>query len=305
MGFLQRLRSEVAPVVRCQPCPPLLRVDARQRCGGLPDRGAFGRGEVGRWARPETVRGLGLPERGPKGGADRVRHPAGHRALGEATRRTAARRDRPGESQARVRARGDTGHHAHWLGDANRGKDSGLHLRFSGQPAFGSASRKDQGALGVKSSQQTSSAFLGCSCVLAVVKEDRVEEILVGVCRLLGETLGETPAGLLSSSGLIDLLSPNIQEVVMLLRGYSSCLLDDHLGSPPSLASLREEPPLSQPLSYDTIWSSLSQWRTRTSKQRLMLSKPILNGPSTLQLPLRTEVKAISEKTNACGNSLN
>jgi hypothetical protein len=42
-------------------------------------------------------------------------------------------------------------------------------------------------------------------------------------------------------------------------------------------------------LSYDTIWSSLSQWRTRTSKQRLMLSKPILNGPSTPQLPLRTE----------------
>src|SRR5215204_875874 len=106
MGFLQRLRSEVAPVVRCQPCPPLLRVDACQRCGGLPDRGAFGRGEVGRRARPETVRGLGLPERGPKGSADRVRHPAGHRALGEATRRTAARRDRLGEPQARVRARG-------------------------------------------------------------------------------------------------------------------------------------------------------------------------------------------------------
>src|SRR5215212_7246752 len=83
-----------------------------------------------------------------KRGADRVRHPAGHRALGEATWRTATRRDRPGESQARVRARGDTGHHAHWLGDANRGKDSGLHLRFSGQPAFGSASGKDQGALG-------------------------------------------------------------------------------------------------------------------------------------------------------------
>ena len=44
------------------------RVDARQRCGGFPDRGAFGRGEVGRRARPETVRGLGLPERGAKGG---------------------------------------------------------------------------------------------------------------------------------------------------------------------------------------------------------------------------------------------
>jgi hypothetical protein len=65
--------------------------------------------------------------------------------------------------------------------------------------------------------------------VLAIVEENGLEEILVGVCRLLGET----QAGLLSSSGLIDLLSPNIQEVVMLLRGYSSCLLDDHSGSPP------------------------------------------------------------------------
>jgi hypothetical protein len=125
--------------------------------------------------------------------------------------------------------------------------------------------------------------------VLTIVEENGLEEILVGVCRLLGETLGETPAGLLSSSGLIDLLSPNIQEVVILLRGYSSCLLDDHSGSPPLSHRFREELPLSQPLSYDTIWSSLSQWRTRTSKQRLMLSKPFLNGPSTLQLPLRTE----------------
>src|SRR5918993_4921964 len=89
MGFLQCLRSKVAPVVRCQPSAPLLRVDARQRCGGLPDRGALGRGEVGRRAGPETVRGLGLPKRGAKGGADRVRHPTGHRALGEAARRTA------------------------------------------------------------------------------------------------------------------------------------------------------------------------------------------------------------------------
>jgi hypothetical protein len=54
-----------------------------------------------------------------------------------------ARGDRPGEPQARVRARGDSGHQAHWLGDANSDEDSGLHLRFSGQPAFGSASRKD------------------------------------------------------------------------------------------------------------------------------------------------------------------
>jgi hypothetical protein len=30
MGILQRLRSEVAPIVRRQPCPPLLRVDALQ-----------------------------------------------------------------------------------------------------------------------------------------------------------------------------------------------------------------------------------------------------------------------------------
>jgi hypothetical protein len=51
---------------------------------------------VGRRARPETVRGLSLPERGAKGGADRVRHPASHRALREAARRTAARRDRTG-----------------------------------------------------------------------------------------------------------------------------------------------------------------------------------------------------------------
>jgi hypothetical protein len=77
------------------------------------------------------------------------------------------------------------------------------------------------------------SAFLGCSGVLAIVVENRLEEILVGLCRLLGETLGETPAGLLPSSGLIDLLSPNIQEVVMLLRDCLSCFLDDHSGSPP------------------------------------------------------------------------
>src|SRR5215208_3837490 len=69
------------------------------------------------------------------------------------------------------------------------------------------------------------SALLGCSGVLAIVEENGLEEILVGVCRLLGEILGETPTGLLSSSGLIDLLSPNIQEVVMLLLGYSACLL--------------------------------------------------------------------------------
>src|SRR3712207_8716165 len=31
----------------------------------------------------------------------------------------------------------------------------------------------------------------------------------------------------------MDLLSPNIQEVVMLLRGYSACSLDDHSNSPP------------------------------------------------------------------------
>src|SRR5215217_3278657 len=88
---------------------------------------------------------------------------------------------------------------------------------------------------------------------LAIVEENGLEEILVGVCRVAGEALGETPAGLLSSSGLIDLLSPNIQEVVMLLRGYSSCLLDDHSGSPPLSHRFREELPLSQPLSYDTI----------------------------------------------------
>src|SRR5215207_5828966 len=69
------------------------------------------------------------------------------------------------------------------------------------------------------------SAFLGCSRVLAIVEENGLEEILVGVCRLLGEILGETPTGLLSSSGLIDLLSPNIQEGVMLRLGYSACLL--------------------------------------------------------------------------------
>jgi hypothetical protein len=85
--------------------------------------------------------------------------------------------------------------------------------------------------------------------VLTIVEENGLEEILVGVCRLLGET----QAGLLSSSGLIGLLSPNIQEVVMLVRGYSSCLLDDHSGSPPLSHRFREELPLSQPLSYDTI----------------------------------------------------
>ena len=89
--------------------------------------------------------------------------------------------------------------------------------------------------------------------VLTIVEENGLEEILVGVCRLLGEILGETPTGLLSSSGLIDLLSPNIQEVVILLRGYSSYLLDDHSGSPPLSHRFREELPLSQPLSYDTI----------------------------------------------------
>src|SRR5215212_10763702 len=68
------------------------------------------------------------------------------------------------------------------------------------------------------------SALLGRSGVLAIVEENGLEEILIGVCRLLGET----PAGLLSSSGLIDLLSPYIQEVVMLLLGYSACLLIIH-----------------------------------------------------------------------------
>ena len=65
--------------------------------------------------------------------------------------------------------------------------------------------------------------------VLAIVEENGLEEILVGVCGLLGEILGVTPADLLPSSGSIDLLSPNIQEVPIALRGYSSwCLLDDH-----------------------------------------------------------------------------
>ncbi len=83
------------------------------------------------------------------------------------------------------------------------------------------------------------SGFLDRSGVFARVEENRLEEILVGVHGLLGEVLGETPAGLLSSSGLIDLLSPHIQEVVMLFWGYSSWyLLDDHSGSPP-LSSLR------------------------------------------------------------------
>src|SRR5215203_5941015 len=114
--------------------------------------------------------------------------------------------------------------------------------------------------------------------VLTIVEENGLEEILVCVCRLLGET----QAGLLSSSGLIDLLSPNIQEVVMLPRGCSSCLLDDHSGSPPLSHRFEEELPLSlsQPLNYDTISSSLSQWRTCTSKQRLILSKLILNSLS-------------------------
>src|SRR5215213_9468877 len=88
------------------------------------------------------------------------------------------------------------------------------------------------------------SALLGRSGVLAIVEENGLEEILIGVCRLLGEILGETPAGLLSSSGLIDLLSPNIQEVVMLLRGYLSCLVEDHSGSPLS-HRFGEEHPLS------------------------------------------------------------
>jgi hypothetical protein len=61
------------------------------------------------------------------------------------------------------------------------------------------------------------STFLGRSCVLPIVEENGLEEILVGICRLLGEILGKTPAGLLSSSGLINLLSPNIQQVDMLL----------------------------------------------------------------------------------------
>src|SRR5215218_9259374 len=77
------------------------------------------------------------------------------------------------------------------------------------------------------------SALLGCFGVLAIVEENGLEGILVGVCRLLGEILGETPAGFLSSSGLIDLLSPNLQEVVMPFRGYLSCLVEDHSGSPP------------------------------------------------------------------------
>src|ERR687893_2003214 len=74
--------------------------------------------------------------------------------------------------------------------------------------------------------------------VLAVVEEDGPEEILVGVRRLPGEDPGEITVGLLSSSGSIDLRSPNIEELVALLRGHWSWLADDHPGSPP-LTSLR------------------------------------------------------------------
>jgi hypothetical protein len=83
------------------------------------------------------------------------------------------------------------------------------------------------------------SCFLGCPGVLAIVEENGLEKIIIGGRGFLGEALGDTPANLLSSSGLIDLLSPNIKEVAVLLRGYSSwCLLDDQLRLASSLTAL-------------------------------------------------------------------
>src|ERR671921_854066 len=130
----------------------------------------------------------------------------------------------------------------------------GLYLFIRSDPSSLSRLSSLRVSQGLLLSLAFPSAFLGCSGVLAIVEEDRFEEILVGICRVPGEALGETPAGLLSSSGLIDLLSPNIQEVVMPFRSYLSCLVEDHFGSP-SLTSLRgrTSPFPSQPLSYDTI----------------------------------------------------
>ena len=47
----------------------------------------------------------------------------------------------------------------------------------------------------------------------------------MGISRLPNETPSEIPTCSLSPSGLFDLFSPSLQEVVMLLLGYSACLL--------------------------------------------------------------------------------
>src|SRR5829696_3458394 len=50
----------------------------------------------------------------------------------------------------------------------------------------------------------------------------------MGISRLLDETPSEIPTCSLPSSGLFDLFSPSLQEVVMLLLGYSTYLLIVH-----------------------------------------------------------------------------
>ena len=68
-------------------------------------------------------------------------------------------------------------------------------------------------------------ALLGRPRTLAVVKEGGVEKSLIGISRLPDETPRGIPTCSLSPSGLFDLFSPSLQEVVMLLLGYSACLL--------------------------------------------------------------------------------
>src|SRR5215211_2026104 len=74
-------------------------------------------------------------------------------------------------------------------------------------------------------SSMLSGALLGRSRTLAIVKEDGVEKRPIGLSRLLYETPSEIPTCSLSPSGLFDLFSPSLQEVIMLLLGYSACLL--------------------------------------------------------------------------------
>src|SRR5215207_10542482 len=70
--------------------------------------------------------------------------------------------------------------------------------------------------------------LLGRPRTLAVVKEDGVEKSLIGISRLLDETPRGIPTCSLSPSGLFDLFAPSLQEVVMLLLGYSAYLLIVH-----------------------------------------------------------------------------
>src|SRR5919202_541989 len=63
VGFLQRLRGKVAPLVCHRRSAHLLRAQPRQRGGGAPDGGAAWRGEPRGRSCPQALRGPRLPKR--------------------------------------------------------------------------------------------------------------------------------------------------------------------------------------------------------------------------------------------------